>query len=938
MKKPRPVWRISIAVLTVLAIGALTVAVGRAWALIPTAEVNLADVVTVVFAGATAICAVAIWARRRAVPSTTDLPAAAGVLAGLVERQWRLEARHRLLDDPQPIPVHWRLTTDATVMSLPSLITDDGEPALTGRGDDMACLGAAFRALKRRRLVITGGAGMGKTTLAVQLLLQLLASRAADKERAGEVVPVPVLFPVSGWDTDAHPRVHDWIAVRLVQDYPALAAADLGPDAAAALAEGGHILLILDGLDEIPEAARARVIEALNASLTARDQLILTSRTAEFAAAVHAAGRPLNAAAVITPTLLTPQAAAGYLATCFPAAPSAAWQDVLTALRGHALPGLTELAATPMGVWLIRTVYIAPGADPAPLTGPLGHDPDRLRAHLLDGLIGTVIATRPPTTDPAEPFRPRRAWHPDRARDHLAFLARVLHAHGTRDLAWWMLAQQAQTPAERWRTALRTGFAGGFAFALLSALAAGLALTLPPFQDPFTEWPTSLLFGGLAGWLVATCTAGMAAGLAARRFVLRALTSRIGADLVFGLVFGLIAGTGFGVAFAFAVTPVSSADSYLLISMSGLAGWLGIMAGIAMRRWATFSGQTARLTVRIGTDLAFGLVLGCVIAVAIQLGPALPPEASLASRLGIMVVAGLVARVSLARILTFALAIGISDPLVAALAGSLPRSWAIWNVAEYLVVWAGLSGWFGLAAGLVIMLATRQWFTQAPGYADLNVRGRVAGLIRDLGGNLGSGLLAGLVIGPVAGLGTAYVSPLMTDILVNDLVEHLAFGLRFGLVFGPAVLLVSGLVTWAEQPASGTTAATPLSSWRADRRLTLLRVLSTTVAVALAGWLAFGVEFAFASIILGPVAGLLVGLTAGDHHAWLAGKITIRHLKRAGKVPADLITFLDDAHRLGLLRTVGPVYQFRHAALHDHLVRSDTTELIGVNRGSSAGR
>jgi hypothetical protein len=29
--------------------------------------------------------------------------------------------------------------------------------------------------------------------------------------------------------------------------------------------------------------------------------------------------------------------------------------------------------------------------------------------------------------------------------------------------------------------------------------------------------------------------------------------------------------------------------------------------------------------------------------------------------------------------------------------------------------------------------------------------------------------------------------------------------------------------------------------------------------------------------------------------------------------------FLDDAHRLGLLRAVGPAYQFRHAELHDHL-------------------
>ncbi len=29
--------------------------------------------------------------------------------------------------------------------------------------------------------------------------------------------------------------------------------------------------------------------------------------------------------------------------------------------------------------------------------------------------------------------------------------------------------------------------------------------------------------------------------------------------------------------------------------------------------------------------------------------------------------------------------------------------------------------------------------------------------------------------------------------------------------------------------------------------------------------------------------------------------------------------FLDECHRLGLLRAVGPVYQFRHAEFHDYL-------------------
>ncbi len=75
------------------------------------------------------------------------------------------------------------------------------------------------RAPVDRRLVILGGPGSGKTILAVQLLLRLLEVRTA-------VEPVPVLLTANGWDTTAHPRLQDWLAFRLGQDYPALRAID----------------------------------------------------------------------------------------------------------------------------------------------------------------------------------------------------------------------------------------------------------------------------------------------------------------------------------------------------------------------------------------------------------------------------------------------------------------------------------------------------------------------------------------------------------------------------------------------------------------------------------------------------------------------------------------------------------------------------------------
>jgi hypothetical protein len=691
-------WRIPVAVLAVLAAGAVVAMVWQA--LNPEAEVNRADVAAVALAAITLAGTVVIWVLRSAttrvdVGAETEarnaVDAAAQVLAGLVEQQWRAEARHKLLDDPEPIPVRWQLIADKTVMSQPRLITTEAELTLSGRSDDIADLADAFRGLSRRRLVIAGGAGMGKTTLAIQLLLRLLSTRAADQAGAseGEVVPVPVLLPVSGWDTSAHPRLQDWLAARLTEDYPALAAPELGAGAAAALAEGGHILPILDGLDEIPAPARAQVIAALNAWLTARDQLILTSRRAEFTAAIREAGRPLTAAAVIVPKPLTAQAAADYLTACLPASPSDAWTQTLATLRSRTVPGLTQLAATPLGLWLIRAVYLAPGADPAPLTGPLGGNTNALRAHLFDLLIPALIQARPPSTDRVDYFRPRHRLDPDATRRYLTYLARAFPPAATRDIAWWHIA----------RTSPRSTV----------ALVAGLAAS-----------PVVGLAAALAAWFAGE------------------------------LVGGLVGGLGF----------------MLLV---------------------------------------------------------------------------------------------------------------------------------GGAAGLVVGLAAANpWADETPGYAGLHLRGRTLLLLRSIKGNLlgglGAGIVAGLLFGVVLGLG-------------RGLMASLVGGLGFALAFG--------LIEWAEQPTL-TSTSTPRSSWQADRTLTLLRMV--------VGGLMFGLTFGLMfGLMLGLVLGLTCGLVMGNHHAWLVCTIAVTRLALQHRLPWRVMDFLDDAHRLGLLRAVGPVYQFRHAALHDHL-------------------
>ncbi|MGH3598827.1 MAG: hypothetical protein ACRDRO_23915 [Pseudonocardiaceae bacterium] len=131
---------------------------------------------------------------------------AAQELQAAVREQWRKEAEARLLGDPDPMPVRW-LLSDQAVMDHDKRIAPV-PLVFSGRSDRICALTDQFRRLRRRRLVIMGGAGSGKTTLAVQLVLQLL-----ENWQAGE--PVPVLLSLASWDPHAQSRVQDWLADQL---------------------------------------------------------------------------------------------------------------------------------------------------------------------------------------------------------------------------------------------------------------------------------------------------------------------------------------------------------------------------------------------------------------------------------------------------------------------------------------------------------------------------------------------------------------------------------------------------------------------------------------------------------------------------------------------------------------------------------------------------
>lgn len=497
------------------------------------------------------------WWRRSRTPTLATpetLTSATGALRLLVGRQWDQEAKIRSLNDPAPIPVHWHLTIRPDLMDTAAGRARTPPVRWEGTSDHIAGLLEQFRGLPRRRLVLLGEAGSGKTTLAVQLVRELIRTRT-------EGEPVPVLVSAAGWDPATQPSVWEWMAGQLILVYPALGSADFGSDAAHDLVAGPDpmVLPVIDGLDEIPTPRGAAILRALNQTLGS-GQLILTCRTKEYAAATKAADDVLAAAAVIEPAPLTGQAAAAFLTSCLRGrTPSPAWRHLLhhlaTAPTGPATPPLAQVCATPLGLWLVRMVYrpstgSTPAPTPDPVTDPTpAPDPtpltDRalypsaasLRAHLFNQLIPALIHARPPSDNPADLFRPRHLYDPADMAGWLRFLAHHLETSGTPDLAWWRL--HTLVPLREIRIA--AGIAAGLACGL--AAAAGLQ----------TAWGTGsalVILGGLLGGLLVRLSKGFEAEPAYATLQLRgrglrqfayAFVLALRLTLVVGIVIGLAA-------------------------------------------------------------------------------------------------------------------------------------------------------------------------------------------------------------------------------------------------------------------------------------------------------------------------------------------------------------------------------------------------------------
>ncbi|WP_157506245.1 NACHT domain-containing protein [Ktedonobacter racemifer] len=247
--------------------------------------------------------------------------------------------------------------------------------------------------LAQQEFLVLGEPGAGKSTLLLELAHHLI--KQAEREHDH---PLPVYLPLSTWATH-RPPLQNWMIEQFASVY------DISRNVSQRWIQAGLVLPLLDGLDEMEEAARPTCIAAINAYH--RDHmspLIVCSRTSEYDHAATQEKLMLHTAVVVQP--LSRVQVDTYLTTL--GKPLAALR---TTLKKN--PALATLATTPLMLQILILTYHGT------TVRQLSHKASELQKQIWTAYVQHMVQHKGDATH--YPF--------DRTTTWLGWLARYMQKH-----------------------------------------------------------------------------------------------------------------------------------------------------------------------------------------------------------------------------------------------------------------------------------------------------------------------------------------------------------------------------------------------------------------------------------------------------------------------------------------------------------------------------
>lgn len=327
-----------------------------------------------------------------------------------------------------------------------------------------------------RSLLILGEPGAGKTVALLQLARALLARAARDED-----APVPVVLNLASWGSQSG-TLEEWIIFELnTTKY------GVPRDSGRRWLQENHLVLLLDGLDEVTRSRRAACIEAINYFLDNHGLtgIVICCRSVEY----NRLPRRIRLRRAILLRRLTAEQVDAYFDAAGPALAT-----LRAALAADA--SLRELVENPLMLAIMSATYseVSAGA----LAAAADDTVVLRRRRLFADYVQRMFRRK---TDQDKPYSDGQttAW--------LAWLARQLQAHGRATFLIEEL-QPSWLPPGRWQwlymVASRTllgllgGLVGGLVIGLGLVTTQGLSLAL---QRGLIE--------GLAGGLIAGPVVGL---------------------------------------------------------------------------------------------------------------------------------------------------------------------------------------------------------------------------------------------------------------------------------------------------------------------------------------------------------------------------------------------------------------------------------------------